>query len=93
MFKKRRIIFAVTEKAAAAISFDRILIVGLLFALVVILVFSVVLVWITWSDDSKIGENVIMFYKDLALILAGALANSVRHAPGGKSGTGSGNAE
>ena len=67
---------SMTEKAAGAVSFDRLLVTGLLASLILILLLSTVL---AWRGDKEQAQTVIGFYKDLALILAGALANSVRH--------------
>lgn len=70
------VIVGMTGKVADAISFDKLLVSGLLGCLAVILVASAILGW--KGGEQPLGL-VLGFYKDLALILAGALANSVRH--------------
>lgn len=72
----RHMLVSMTEKAAGAVSFDRLLVTGLLAALILILLLAAILA-LRW--DKEAGQLVLSFYKDLALILAGALANSVRH--------------
>jgi hypothetical protein len=64
------------SSATKAVRFDRIVIVGLLviLALIIILSFALPLV----SPESEGGKFVLGFFKDTALILVGALSNSVR---------------
>ena len=73
---RTHVLVSMTEKAAGAVSFDRLLVTGLLVALVLILLLSAALAWRGQREEAQL---VLAFYKDLALILAGALANSVRH--------------
>jgi hypothetical protein len=65
------------SQATKAVRFDRIVIVGLLAVLALIVVLSFVLP-LTVPSDSKAAEFVLSFFKDVALILVGALSNSVR---------------
>ena len=69
------------DSATKAVRFDRIVVIGLLIILAMILVFAFVLPLVT-PDGSKAAEFVLAFFKDTALILVGALANSVRHKSG-----------
>ena len=73
--RRPHVLVSMTEKAAGAMSFDRLLVAGLLASLMLILVLATVL---AFCGDKEASLLVLGFYKDLALILAGALANSVR---------------
>lgn len=73
---KPHMLVEMTGRAADAVSFDRILITGLLAALILILVLAEILAYKGTADQAAL---VLTLFKDLALILAGALANSVRH--------------
>lgn len=73
---RTHVLVSMTEKAAGAMSFDRLLVAGLLAALMLTLLLSTVL---AWNGDKELAQIVLSYYKDLSLILAGALANSVRH--------------
>ncbi len=60
------------------LSFGKIVVYGLLFSLVLIVALSFVLS-VFPKINEKMAEFSLSFYKDIALILVGALANSVSH--------------
>jgi hypothetical protein len=64
--------------ATKAVRFDRIVVVGLLVILALIVSLSFALPLVA-PAESKTVEFTLAFFKDIALILVGALANSVRH--------------
>ena len=74
--RRKGILYQVTERAVSAVSFDRLLVAGMLISLFLIITLSAVL---AWKEGTKLAEVVIGIYKDLALTLTGALANSIRH--------------
>lgn len=78
------------EAASKAVSFDRLLITGLLASLGVILLLSAILALKFGADNKDLVTFVGAFYKDTALILVGALANSVRHRGNKDEGGGNG---
>lgn len=61
--------------ATKAVRFERIVVVGLLAILALIVILSFVLPLV--APESKGGEFVLAFFKDMALIMVGALANSL----------------
>ncbi len=69
----------VTESVADAVSFDRILVTGFLGILAVILLISAILTIIFGTENKETVSYSLALYKDIALILVGALANSVMH--------------
>jgi hypothetical protein len=71
--------FKAAEAVSKAASFDRLLIAGLLAALGIILLLSAALALRFGAENKDLVSFVGGFYKDTALILVGALANSVRH--------------
>jgi hypothetical protein len=68
------------SSATKAVRFDRIVITGLLIILAMIVVLSFVMPLL--APDSKGVDFVLGFFKDMALIMVGALANSVRQKHG-----------
>lgn len=75
----RGVLERTTDTVVSAISFDKILVFGLLTALIIILLLSALLSYQFGSLNKDIVAFTNSFYKDTALILVGALANSVRH--------------
>ncbi len=72
----KNVLVSMTEKAAEAVSFDRLLITGTMGLLAMILILSAAL---AWNGDKDRALLVLGFYKDIAIFLSGALANSLTH--------------
>lgn len=67
-----------TDLTVAAVGFEKIVVLGILCGIAAVLWFSYRSLSLPLATDKTI-EFVLSFFKDIGLILVGALANSVQH--------------
>lgn len=71
------------QETAFGVGFEKVVGVGMLIILAGLLAFSYLALSLGMATDKTL-DFVLAFYKDIGLILVGALANSVRHKNEGK---------
>ena len=69
----------ILERTAQAVSFERIVILGLLGVLFTSILLSFIMA--TFYEDGKAVDFVLAVYKDITLMTVGALVGNLRHKP------------